>query len=184
MYRIGARRSTSSLRWRAVDRDRGHESGCNDRADRAHCHPHHRAGDEAPGDPGHPPDGDRRHRRGAAGADRSPRAGRGRREGAADHGTLQAGLVRAEARAERGQGAGPGGRRPSGRRHRGPVLGRGRGADRLAGPQAQGTGRHRPARRGVQAAGPAPTASRVTRSWASRCWPRPAPRPGWRSSPR
>ena len=54
---------------------------------------------------GHAPDGHRRARRGAAGADRGPRAGRGGREGPADHGSLQAGLLRAEARADRGQGA-------------------------------------------------------------------------------
>ena len=118
------------------------------------------------------------------GPDRGARAGRGGREGPADHGPVQAGLVGAEARADRRQGARPGGRRHAGRRDRRPLLGRERGADRRAWPGS--SRRSAPPACGAarSSRGPAPTASRGTRSWASRCWPPRGPRPAWRSSPR
>ena len=72
-------------------------------------------GSEAPGDPRNPPDGHRRAGGGRPGSDRGPRAGRRGRKGLADHGSVQACLVGAEARADRGQGTRAGGRRDAGR---------------------------------------------------------------------
>ena len=73
------------------------------------------------------------------------------------------------------------GRRHSRRRHRRTVLGRERGADCHTGATAQSAWARPACAAGRSSRGPARTASRGTRSWASRCWPRPRRRPAWRS---
>ena len=89
-----------------------------------------------------------------------------------------------QARANGGQGPRARGRRPASRGDRRPVLGRERGADRRAGPQAQGAAVPRASRRRVQAADqplqlPGPQGARPQDARDRR-----EPRPAWRSSPR
>ena len=151
---------------------------------RAHGPADRVAGPESPRDRRHRADRDRRHRRRSQDAQgiAGKRPGRGRSR--ADPGPLQNRQPRSEARADRGPRRQPDGRQRHDRRHRRPVLGRKRRADSGHGQGRQGGRRHGPARRRVQAAHQPLQLSRAEGRRARSCWPRPARRPAWPSSPK